>query len=506
MSRASARIAVAALALAAILAGLVPLLRAQDGLEVRHLRLGPTPVTIHHPEAGMTGPAVVIAHGFAGSRQLMAPFAISLARAGYTAVSFDFLGHGNNRAPLTGDVTKLEGATRALLAELDRVVDHAAGLPGVAGRIALLGHSMASDIVVRQAVADARVDATVAVSMFSEAVTAEAPRNLLVIVGEWEDFLAEEALRAVAMATGGAAEAGVTYGDMADGSARRAAISSNVEHVGVLYSPESLAEARAWLDAVFERGPSEAPLEVRGPEIALLLAGIVALGWPLAGLLPRLSAREAGAGLGWRGVLAATLGPALATPLLLWPVETDFLPVLVADYLAVHFAVYGALSAAALIALGAAPRGLGERPGATLLAAGAMALYGVGAIGLALDAFVASFLLHDGRAGLILVLLAGTAPYLLAEEWATRGAGSPRLAYAVGKTAMLVSLAIAVALDLEDLFFLVIILPVVVLFFVLYGLFSGWAARATGQPAVAGLANALAFAWALGVTFPLLGG
>jgi hypothetical protein len=45
-----------------------------------------------------------------------------------------------------------------------------------------------------------------------------------------------------------------------------------------------------------------------------------------------------------------------------------------------------------------------------------------------------------------------------------------------------------------------------VLFFAIYGLFARWVGRRTGQPAVAGLANAVAFAWALGVTFPLVGG
>ena len=61
-------------------------------------------------------------------------------------------------------------------------------------------------------------------------------------------------------------------------------------------------------------------------------------------------------------------------------------------------------------------------------------------------------------------------------------------------------------LDFERLFFLIIIVPVVVLFFLVQGLFSAWIYRATGHPLAAGLANALAFAWAIGVTFPMLAG
>ena len=62
------------------------------------------------------------------------------------------------------------------------------------------------------------------------------------------------------------------------------------------------------------------------------------------------------------------------------------------------------------------------------------------------------------------------------------------------------------ALDFERLFFLAIIVPVIVLFFIVHGLFSGWAYRATGHPWVGGIANAFVFAWAIGVTFPLVAG
>ena len=62
------------------------------------------------------------------------------------------------------------------------------------------------------------------------------------------------------------------------------------------------------------------------------------------------------------------------------------------------------------------------------------------------------------------------------------------------------------ALDFRHLFFLIIIVPIIVLFFVVYGLFSAWTYRSTGHPWVAGVANALAFAWAIGVTFPQVAG
>ncbi len=79
---------------------------------------------------------------------------------------------------MTGDVTKVEeGPTPALVRDLGRVAAFAKGLPGSDGRIAVLGHSMSSDIVIRYAQAHPEVAATVAVSMFSPVVTPESPKN-----------------------------------------------------------------------------------------------------------------------------------------------------------------------------------------------------------------------------------------------------------------------------------------------------------------------------------------
>jgi hypothetical protein len=68
----------------------------------------------------------------------------------------------------------------------------------------------------------------------------------------------------------------------------------------------------------------------------------------------------------------------------------------------------------------------------------------------------------------------------------------------------LVSLLLAIALNPPKLFFLAITVPVILAFFLVYGLLSAWTYRATKVPVVAALANALVFAWAVAVTFPLV--
>jgi len=498
-----ARALVALAALAAIVLSLLRLDAAETGVTARRAMVGDTPVTVWRGLDAGPAPAVVVAHGFSGSRPLMRMIASSLAQAGYVAVAFDFLGHGRHRAPMTGDVTAVDGATAGILAQLGRVADYARGLQGVEG-LAVLGHSMAGDVIVRHANAQGdAVGATVALSMFSNEVTADGPGNLLLIVGAWEAGLTDWALAAARQVGGPDARPGETYGALDDHAARRAVFAPNVEHIGVLYSPFAIREAIAWLNAAFGRDAAP-PVAPRGPWVLALIGALTALAWPLAALLPRLPGDAAAAGLTARRFWLCALAPAAATPLLAVALDLRFLPVVVGDYLAVHFALYGLLTLGLLRWAGALPP-LRRLPMAAPAAA-AVALFALGPLGAALDAYVSSFRPVAPRWPLLLALWVGMLPYFVADEWLTRGPGAPRLAYPLTKLLFLASLAAAVALDLERLFFLIILTPAMLLFFIVYGLFSRWAWRATGEPFVGALANALIFAWAVGVTFPMVAG
>jgi pimeloyl-ACP methyl ester carboxylesterase len=504
-------------ALLAITSALWHLLSASAGLTITRLQLNDLPVTLYRPATPAVA-AVVITHGFAGSRQLMQPFAVTLARNGYLVVTFDFPGHGRNSAPLPGSFVEHEKLTEALLAALDRVVPFARSeLGDSSARLALLGHSMGADIVLRYARSHPAIAATVAVSPYvDEASLLNPPSNLLLMYGALEPAsLIDQGYTFIAAASDAEPHTGVTYGDFSAGTARRLALSPGVEHVGVLYSRASLTEALSWLNQVFGQ-QSGGFVDARGPWLGLLYLGLVALAWPLAQWLPRIAAGSLGSGYRWSRLLVITIASALLTPLLLWPVPTDWLPILIGDYLALHFGLCGLLTGTGIALFArrtpASPAGTrwqsGLRVDKGMFIAVLLAVTGFYLLTVILptDRFVTSFVPGLERLPLLLAILAGMLPWFVVDEWLTRGAGAPRGAYAFSKVCFLLSLIGAIALKPAELFFLVIILPVILVFFVVFGLFSSWIYRRTRHPLVAALANAFIFAWVITAVFPVTGG
>ncbi|MEO1579927.1 MAG: alpha/beta hydrolase, partial [Pseudomonadota bacterium] len=275
---------------------------------------------------------------------------------------------------------------------------------------------------------------------------------------------------------------------------RRAVVAPFVEHVGVLYSPVSLRETRDWLAERLPVRAPEAPVATIGPWISLLMVATVLLTWPLSGLL---GPRQAPVAAVPRGMFWAVLAvPVVVAPAVATQVQLDLLPVMVADTLAVMLAIYGALQLIALRALGIRFGPLDWRAVALLLG------WGLLVFGLALDRYAASFVPIPDRLPIIAALAVGTLPFMLADALITQGGQAALWRRVAARVAVFVALGIAVWLDPERLFFLVIIFPVLILFFVVHGLMGRWVGQHGGALA-AGLGLGLILAWALGVSFPM---
>ncbi|MBC7738404.1 MAG: alpha/beta fold hydrolase [Candidatus Saccharibacteria bacterium] len=466
-----------------IVVSLLGLEYARTGVQITQSYVGQTPVT-EYAMAGADGPVVVVAHGFAGSQQMMQGYALPPAQAGYRVFAFDFLGHGRNPSPMAGDVTSAEGTTRLLVDQTSQVID---AVTDGRAKVALLGHSMATDILVRVAAERSDIGPIVLISAFSNQITATTPDDLLLIAGAWEPGLRDFALSAVQMVDpaalpGTTAQNGTVL--------RRGIVAPFVEHVSVLQSRAGRREAVDWIDRSFGR-TSAVGIPPTGWAILGLLAGLVLIFRRVAGFVP-VSVGPDPQPRPWQTAVLILL-PAILAPVIAVPLNPHFLPVLVADYLGLHLFIYGALQLGLLKVWGLIRWRLSGAAFVVQLAW--CAVFGIG-----LDRYAANFWPTSGRLWIIAVLLIGAVPYMLGDAILTARSGL--LGRFCIRAGFLASLGLAVALNFKALFFLVLIAPVMVLFYLVYGTMGRDVALRAG-PISTGLALGVVLAWALGVSFPL---
>ena len=133
------RLVLLGLALVLILMSWGGIAAARRGLSIRSLEQDGVPMVLVAPPAGEKHPGVLIAHGFAGSKQLMLGYAYTLAHSGYATLLWDFRGHGANPFNLNYD---------SLQPELNTAYAALVDQPGVdPERLAIVGHSMGSQAV-----------------------------------------------------------------------------------------------------------------------------------------------------------------------------------------------------------------------------------------------------------------------------------------------------------------------------------------------------------------------
>ena len=186
---------------------------------------------------------IIIGHGFAGSKEMMRQIAYDIVNAGSNAVLFDFIGHGSNQQKLINQPTEILGTTQQLVTQLSNIINFIYVKFGNDINISLIGHSMASDIVVR-ASADKRIKSVVAISPYSTGITQGFPNDLLLLSGQFESHLRSHALQMVKTFKPEAKE----NTEYTNGKIRRkASFIENTGHVSVIYAPQTTKVIIDWL-------------------------------------------------------------------------------------------------------------------------------------------------------------------------------------------------------------------------------------------------------------------
>lgn len=482
------RWSVIALAVALILVAWQQVLAAGQGLVARDMEgAGGTPLRYLAPEGASGAPGVIVAHGFAGSKQFMYGFGYGLARAGYGVMLLDFDGHGAARERLdpAGDALQRNLAAAYTLLVAQPEIDPA--------RIALLGHSMGSGAVMTAAIdLSEQYEATVAVSPTGAAVTPDTPHNLLLMAGSLEPQFLGNARSLLAQA-GGASD------DVSGGVGRALVEVPNVEHITILFSRVAHQAALDWLNRVFEGPGAEVAADRRMAWFGVHLGGWLLL-WLALSPVFSAGAEQAPPVVrrrpwwSWLGLPMGTVAAALLLFLAGRVIDVSRLGgLLVGGALGLWFLVLGVVW---LLSGFRPPRPVVSEVLWGLLLFGLLWL----AFGVMAQITWLPWLLIPERLARWPFVAAAVLPWLLAAALAQhRARPAARLGWWLLQSAVIVAgLGLTLILS-PDLFFIFLLLP---LFPLILGLVA-IAGAALDRPWAAALGGALFWGWILVAVFPL---
>jgi dienelactone hydrolase len=131
-------------------------------------------------------PIVICAHGVSNSKFTMSGIALEVARRGFVTLSIDLNGHGNSNSVSNDD------STLGILA----AINYLSSLPYANSSIlGVIGHSMGAGAARATAIAHGNITATVliggATSNIANDFNATFPKNLLIAVGEYDEFYSD---------------------------------------------------------------------------------------------------------------------------------------------------------------------------------------------------------------------------------------------------------------------------------------------------------------------------
>ena len=221
-----------------------------NGISIRAKLLRPVEATSENPL-----PGAVYIHGYQNNRETSDAFCIEMARRGFVMLCIDAIGRGNSGIPNDLDDPDFDETYGGRTS-----FEYLKALPYVdASQVGMMGHSLGAEMAYAVALEDPTVQALV-ISGFAyrEDATPANPRNMLMMIGKYDEYRkrmtgvddieAEWMSSPQTMAAFPVSDPrlGVTYGDFAEGTARRVFVPRAI-HIQESHSTATVAEALEWM-------------------------------------------------------------------------------------------------------------------------------------------------------------------------------------------------------------------------------------------------------------------
>jgi dienelactone hydrolase len=230
-----------------------------NGKNIRAKLFRPISANAAHPM-----PGVVFIHGYQNNRESGDAYNIEMARRGFVVLGIDAIGRGNSDNPHDLEDPDFDDTfgTRSS-------VQYLRSLPFVRKEsIGIMGHSMGAKFAYQVALEDTDINAVVIIgSAYDEKASPETPKNMLMIIGELDEFrdffthtknivkewmLTKATLNAFPLSQ---PQFDTLYGDFSQGTARKVFM-PRISHIQESHSQICIAEALEWMRSSLNPPPA----------------------------------------------------------------------------------------------------------------------------------------------------------------------------------------------------------------------------------------------------------
>ena len=457
--------------------------------------VGDTPITLTFNDNKKTNGIVFLAHGFAGSTSFMRPIAVALAEAGYLTVRFDFLGHGRHPLPYSGDITTIAGATQKFVNQTNKIVSYYLAKNDYRFSM-IIGHSMASDIIMRSALSDNRVNSAVAISAYTDALKSDRPKNVLILNGQWEPQLREKSLEILESTGIKNPEEGKIYGSLNDDTIRKVEVIKNADHVGVLYSIRTQKELLDWINFL-NRDKQVFIGNNIGIWTGVLFFSIFFLVIFLIKFLNQnISVKHC---FSYIRFFSVNILACAVPPLILYYYQINFVEFpahnhLINQMILISIILFFSIPSTQIKAL---PTSFNFPLFAILII-----LFCI-LFGSILDSYVSSFLLAGTRVPLFFYCLIGSTPLMVIMQIYYDNYSNGWIAGNIFKLFLIISLSTSILLEISQLFIVGYAIILFLAFALIFGFLANMVSRKYNNTLSVGLANGITLAWTFSTALPL---